>query len=297
MKSLLPPLKPLLTFEAVARHLSFSRAADELHVTQSAVSHQIQSLESYFGKSLLHRKDRPLSVTDEGQKLLLCIEEIMGKLSACTASILGHSGGAVQLGAFMVFALKTLMPKLPDFRRSYPSINLHLEMLSNNQPSETDNDILILSFAQAPTGYDIQLLMQDTFYPVCSPILYETLKKTGDKEELFHNQTLLCLGDAFEWRAWCESTSFNLPDNTQFHRFNDWVLSIQAAIESQGIALGLHSLVKDDIKNGKLKKLPIESKAVPWPYYLCVKKEKRFDPSVQQLKKWLIDLLERKETI
>jgi LysR family transcriptional regulator, glycine cleavage system transcriptional activator len=290
MNRLLPPLTALRTFEAVARHQNFSRAAEELNITQSAVSHQIRVLEDFLGERLINRKDKPMTLTRAGHQLFPCIEEALSSVSACVSQLMGRSEGIVRLGAFMHFALKSLITKLPDFRSRYPNFDLRLEMLTDSSdPNQTKSDVVILVNKQPP-GYDCRLLRQETWFPVCSPAIYDSLAKAKDIKALFQ-YPFLCLENAGEWILWSEAADITFPRTTKFHRFSHLILCVQAAVEGQGIALGVNSLVEEDIRAGRLKKLPFDSEPVAWQHFLCVKKEKRGDPGVQLLARWLMDSL------
>ncbi len=290
MNRLLPPLKSLLAFEAVARLHSFSRAAEELNITQSAVSHQVRHLETFLGKTLLNRKDKPLSLTGAGMQLFPAVEEALSNVSACVSQIMGRADGVVRLGAFTHFALKSLVAKLPDFRCRYPSVDLRLEMLSERPDiNQLKSDAVILVNEQ-PAGYDCRPLRRESWFPVCSPAIYRALMQATSIEALFE-YPLLSIENAGEWKMWCESASVQLPRDVSFHQFSHLILCIQAAVEGQGIALSINSLVEEDIRAQRLKKIPLELEIVPWQHYLCVKKEKRRDPGVQLLSHWLMETL------
>lgn len=287
MSRLLPPLKSLQVFEAVARYQNFSRAAEEMNITQSAVSHQIRQLEYFLGQSLINRKDKPMSLTRAGRLLFPCVEEALSSVSTCVSQLMGRSEGIVRLGAFMHFALKSLLTKLPDFRSRYPNIDLRLEMLTDSPDlHQLKSDVVILVNKQPP-DYDCRLLRQETWFPVCSPEIYAQLVKEKDTKALF-KYPFLCLENVGEWKLWSEAVDIRLPRAIKFHRFSHLILCLQAAVEGQGIALGVNSLVEEDIRAGRLKKLPFNSTPIAWQHFLCVQKQKRSDPSVQLLVRWLL---------
>ena len=128
----LPPLKALPVFEAVARLNSFSLAADELAVSQSAVSHQIKQLETYLGEQLFWRSGRTLSLTDEGRQYLDAVSSALLQIERASEQILGHEESLLRLSVFSSFAVRWLVPRLPDLKRLHPQLDLALEMSSGN---------------------------------------------------------------------------------------------------------------------------------------------------------------------
>jgi DNA-binding transcriptional LysR family regulator len=128
----LPPLKALPVFEAAARLNSFSAAAEELSITQSAVSHQIKQLETYLGERLFWRSGRKVTLTDEGRQYLDAIGSALLQIERASEQLLGHEESRLRLSVFSSFAVRWLAPRLPDLQRLHPQIDLALEMSSEN---------------------------------------------------------------------------------------------------------------------------------------------------------------------
>ena len=164
----LPPLKSLPVFEAVARLNSFSRAADELNVSQSAVSHQIKQLETFLGEPLFQRQGRSLSLTREGQEYLEGISSALFQIDRATGQLLGRQDSSVRLAVFSSFAVRWLVPRLPDLHRQHPEVQLVLEMTGEHPVlSGRVADSFITINTDSP-AFSYDLLYRERLFPVCS---------------------------------------------------------------------------------------------------------------------------------
>ncbi len=177
MPEALPPLNWLRVFEAAGRHLSFTKAAAELHITQSAVSQQIRALEQHLGEPLFHRLPRNIQMTDAGRLYLPMVEETFERLRRSTDAVFQLKGaGHVSLKLNTAFALLWLAPRLPDFARRHPEVRLR--QIYANWQTDYEGSSADLEIRHGPgnwPGYTVELLTRGTLSPVCAPALAESL--------------------------------------------------------------------------------------------------------------------------
>jgi len=173
----LPPLKALPVFEAVARLESFSLAAEELAITQSAVSHQIKQLETYLGERLFWRSGRRVTLTDEGRQYFDAIGSALLQIERASEQLLGRESSRLRLSVFSSFAVRWLVPRLPDLQRLYPQLELSLEM-SSESPVLSDRvaDCFITIHKDSP-AYSYELLYVERLFPVCSQDYWQKIRR------------------------------------------------------------------------------------------------------------------------
>lgn len=173
MSRRLPPLNALKAFEAAARHLSFTRAAEELFVTQAAISHQIKALEEYLGIKLFRRKNRSLLLTEEGQGYFLDIKDIFTSISEATDKLLARSAkGALTVSLQPSFAIQWLVPRLVKFSERHPDIDVRIKAVDMDEGSLTDDvDVAIYYGRGNWPGLRADKLHTEYLIPVCSPLL------------------------------------------------------------------------------------------------------------------------------
>lgn len=169
----LPPLNALHTFEAAARHLSFQRAAEELDITPTAVSHQIKVLEEHLGTSLFRRRPRPLALTEAGQLLYPAVSKSLDEIAIAIAELTQVSESTtLTVSVTMVFATKWLVPRLAEFQQSHPEIDLRLQTSNDVVDLHRQTvDVAIRYGSGNYPGLTVRKLMSDVFIPVCSPNL------------------------------------------------------------------------------------------------------------------------------
>lgn len=172
----LPPLRAVHCFEVVARNLSFSLAAEELNVTQSAVSHQIRLLEDYLGESLFIRQGRKLSLSDSGARYLEDISPAISSIAMASQKVREGDKGSIRLAIYSSLAVKWLIPRLADFKRLYPEIDLTLNMVAGD-PEQTDSVGDCFITVQRPKrNYMAVKLYAETLYPVCSHKIWKEIQ-------------------------------------------------------------------------------------------------------------------------
>ncbi|WP_028775273.1 LysR substrate-binding domain-containing protein [Shewanella waksmanii] len=284
----MPPLRALQVFEVAARQLHFSQAAQELCITQSAVSHQIKLLENHFDTALFHRKGRAFSLTDKGLLLYKEVTRIFNELAEVNQQILGQPNAAVRLAVFSSFAVKWLIPRLTSFRQLHPEIKVRLDMITD-EPSLSDSvaDMFITGQSQQQ-HYFQRLLHKERLIPVCSPGRLQQLP-IQDIDALWQHPLLIVdegpLG--LDWHNWSSANGIVIPSHCQHHLFSHVLLAVEAAIAGQGVALASDFMVESDIDNGKLVALPLPSVNTGFEFNFLCKQRRLQEPAIATFSHWL----------
>ncbi|CAJ0812316.1 transcriptional regulator GcvA [Ralstonia flaminis] len=281
----LPPLGALRAFEAAARHLSFTRAAAELCVTQAAISHQVRQLEDWLGLKLFARRGHALTLTVEGGSYLSELTHLFDGLAEATARLSGRSEDTLRITALPSFASRWLLPRLGGFRAQHPEIELKLTT-STTLWAHTDDsfDIGIRSGLGRWPGLKADLIAREYLSPVCSPALREPLEAPTD----LRHATLLHDEPKGAWRAWFEHAGAAPPRRTSGVVFNDAGMVLQAAVEGQGVALGRLLLAADDLAAGRLVQPFDVSMPNDFSYWLVYPRASAGRPEVAAFRAWLL---------
>jgi LysR family transcriptional regulator, glycine cleavage system transcriptional activator len=294
MSRRLPPLNSLRAFEAVARHLSISRAAEELSVTPAAVSHQIKTLEDHLGVALFRRDKRSLMLSDAGQACLPGIREGFERLGSAIAEIdsLGLAG-ILTVSVAPSFAAKWLLPRLDGFQAKHPDIDVRVS--ASMQLVDFTRDDVDLAIRYGSGRYPelvVERLMTEAVFPVCSPKLMKGKDGLTSLEAL-RSQTLLHDdspdGDVScpTWAMWLKAAGVDEVDASRGPRFNQSSLVLEAAILGRGVALAKAALAAADLAEGRLVR-PFEIAApVDFAYYVVCPKAKLNLPKVALFRDWL----------
>ncbi|UMZ15187.1 transcriptional regulator GcvA [Pseudomonas sp. MPFS] len=277
----LPPLLALRAFEAVARHLSFIKAAHELCVSQSAVSHQVHKLEDYLGQSLFVRRTRAIDLTAAGAAYYQQIRPALEQIALATQELLAPSTRQVlRVGLLASFATLWLAPRLTDFSRRHPEIQLELQPaieLANVAGAEVD---LAIRYGKGPwPKVHATRFLAEQLSPVCSPELKAT---TLAQAPLLMSRS----HQPFEWDDWSARYGVNLAPHPQV-MLHDYNIVVEAAVAGQGIAMGRRQLIQRHLAQGSLVDafdLPaLESQIGYW----LVSAEDRLNPAAQCFAQWL----------
>ncbi|NMV38781.1 transcriptional regulator GcvA [Ralstonia insidiosa] len=281
----LPPLGALRAFEAAARHLSFTRAAAELCVTQAAISHQVRQLEDWLGLKLFARRGHALTLTAEGGSYLSELTHLFDGLAEATARLSGRSQDMLRITALPSFASRWLLPRLGGFRAQHPEIELKLTN-STTLWAHTDDsfDIGIRSGLGRWLGLKADLIAREYLSPVCNPALRDSLAAPAD----LRHATLLHDEPKSAWRAWFEHAGVTPPRRTSGVVFNDAGMVLQAAVEGQGVALGRLLLAADDLAAGRLVQPFDVSMPNDFSYWLVYPRASAGRPEVAAFRAWLL---------
>ena len=257
----LPPLKSLQVFEAAARWLSFSKAADELFVTPAAISQQIKQLETYLGIVLFHRMTRSVRLTQEAKTVLPLVTEGFDRLAEAVERLtLDEESGLLTISSVPTFAAKWLLQRLPDFSNTYSDITVRLDASLDVQDFDRDGiDISIrLGMGDYP-GLYVERVFAEEVSPVCSPALLEGAKPLRTPEDLKNHRLLhvdWSKSTALppDWHMWSKAAGVEGLDVNRGLRFTIESMAIEAAINGDGVALISHSAIAKDFKAGRLVK-------------------------------------------
>ena len=298
----LPPLNSLRAFEAAARHLSFTKAAEELHVTPAAISHQIKALEEQLGVPLFRRLTRALRLTQAGQSALPPMRDGFEKLADAVDLLRAHEeSGAITVSLDPSFAAKWLVPRLDRLRAAHPDLDVRLDATDKLVDFQRDNVDLAIRYGSGNyPGLEAERLFSEEIFPVCSPKLLEGPAPLEQPDDLRHH-TLLHLDWDMEdvtaptWRMWLLAAGIDHIDFTRGPGFSISSLALQAAIEGQGLALANSVLVADDLAAGRLV-VPFDlsvCRPLDFAYHIVVPKRTADLPKVVAFKTWLLDEIAR----
>ncbi len=288
-----PPMAALRALEAAARHLSYTHAAQELFVTQSAISHQIKHIESLWGIKLFERRGRRIVLTEAGHALAPVVRDFIRRISSTLEEITEKDEGpsALRVTLLQSFAFKWLVPRLGHFNHEYPDIDVWIS---------TSDELVIFDSEKADVGIRLgyghwgnlyeEPLLHEYVFPVCSPHFLEQHGNPKNPEDLLDFPLLRrnAVDILQRWRDWFKDAGVlvrKMPKGTQFPQTS---LAIQAAIDDQGIALARSAHVLDDVKAGRLVRLfpQIKSKSNVSYFFVCVSGREN-EPQIAAFRDWL----------
>jgi LysR family glycine cleavage system transcriptional activator len=289
----LPPLNALRAFEAAARHLNFSRAADELSVTPGAVSQQIQNLEDYVGAALFKRTPKGLLLTDAAQTALPALREAFDRLAEA-ASLLTAAvdGRRLTLTAPPSFAAKWLVPRLGAFEQKHPQVDVWLSAaIELVDLAAGEVDVAIRYGAGRYPGLEVKRLFAEAVIPVASPehLAAQPLNSPSDLANhiLLHDGSPDFDDSCPDWSMWLAARGLKNIDGMRGPRFNQSSLVIEAAVNGRGVALAKRTLASADLEAGRLV-APLQiATAVDFAYYLVHPKAKGRLPQVKAFVSWI----------
>jgi LysR family glycine cleavage system transcriptional activator len=268
----LPPLNGLRAFEAAARHLSFTRAAAELNVTQAAISHQIRMLEERLAVKLFVRRNRTVLLSEAGQAYLPALRDAFDMIDQATDRLLRRDeGGRLVISSTASFATKWLVPRLGAFQTLHPEIEVQLSTSFELVDFQRDAVDAAIRFGLGKwPGLFVERLFSQDLFPVCAPSMVKG--KTGLKQpaDLAHATLLHTTTARDDWRLWLTAAGVKGVDPARGPVFDQLFTALQAAIDGVGVALGHTQMVERDIAAGRLVQpfdltLPIEAAY----YFVC----------------------------
>jgi DNA-binding transcriptional LysR family regulator len=274
-RNALPALDLLIGFEAAARHLSFTKAGEELFLTQSAISRQIKELEASLGVALFQRRHRALVLTEAGQQFYAASAQVLTTMRAATERLRAQTGKrSVSLTTTHSFAALWLIPRLAGFTRAHPGVDVRITAETRVQDLERDGlDIAIRHGPASLAGRNAVRLMGEKVFPVCSPQLLE--RRPLDKPSELKNHVLLQYDDPegrhpwLHWKTWLEVEGIADLRPAGTLSFSGYEQIIPAALAGHGVALGRTPLVKDLVSSGELV-APFRSTADPARAYYAI---------------------------
>jgi len=289
MTARLPSLNGLRAFEAAARHLSFTHAAQELNVTQTAISHQIRRLEEELGIKLFIRQSRALALTPQAAEYLPGIRAAFQDLRTATDRLLRKGDDRVlTISTLTSLAVKWLLPRLSSFQEQHPEIDVRITTSTELVDFRTSNVDAAIRYGQGRwPGLDAEWLMAEHLFPVCSPKLLNGERALRRPEDLEHATLLHTSSTIDDWRLWL--TAAGLPAHLSQNRgltFDLAFMTIQAAIDGLGVAMGHTAYVADDVANGRLV-VPFNVSMPSAGYYFVTPQDRPATPKLNLFRDWL----------
>jgi len=288
---LLPSLNGLRAFEAAARHMSFTRAATELNVTQTAISHQIRRLEEQLGLTLFIRRNRALELTREAQDYLPSIRSAFEALHRATARLRrpDHEG-RLTVSTTASLATKWLVSRVAAFQDANPGIEVRISTSTHLVDFQREEVDMAVRYGRGTwPGLRADWLMAEQIFPVCSPALLNDQRPLRTPEDLAHHTLLHTTVSREDWQFWL--TAAGLPASIATRRgltFDQGFMAVQAAVEGLGVAMGRFHLVEADIAAGRLV-APFDM-VLPQDagYYVVTPETAAEAPKIARFRDWLI---------
>jgi LysR family glycine cleavage system transcriptional activator len=289
MSRKIPPLNPLRTFEAAARHRSFTRAAEELLVSQSAVSRQIQVLEDYLGVSLFVREARGTQLTVAGEKYFAEIGPAFQLLASATERLHKTAAGApLKVKVYATFAAKWLMKRLPRFQALHPQISVRISTVVTPVDFSRDQVDAAIQLGRGNwPGGDATLLFADEIAPVCSPALLNGAA-VRNPQDLSRQRLLHSHYRRSDWPDWFASVDVQFAEEGEPMDFPSSLLTYQAAVDGLGIAMGQLPLLEDELSSGVLVRPLPQTLRRDLAYYLVLPRDKSMDARLLAFRDWLL---------
>ena len=292
----LPPFASVRAFEAAARHCSFKQAGHELTLTPSAISHQVKSLEDFFGVLLFYRRRSSLELTEAGERYLKDLTKILDELEVATTNVMSsQEGSSLTINLFPSLASTWLVARMPSLRKEYPEINVR--MITAVEPldfksSEIDFAIRYWKKSEleknTKPGFMADLLFDETIIPVCSKEYIESAGPLTEASDILDKSLIFCDTESEEWQLWCNAVDIVYKEPPQRIVVDSRALAVKAAVDGLGIAMGRTPIHDDYIASGRLiAPLPFEL-VTGYAYYLVYTERKGQMRSVKKFRKWLL---------
>ncbi len=285
----LPQLNALKSFEAAARHESFTRAAEELCVTQGAVSHQVKALEAELGVKLFNRERQRLVITDAGRQYLLVVRDALDRIALGTERLLQRqNSGVLTVSTSPDFAAKWLVHRLGRFADAYPDIDLRVSAsLHHVDFAREDVDLAVRHGDGGWPGLDVARLCSEQLFAVCSPKLLSGRQQITRPKDVL-KFPLLHLDDRKDWTTWLETAGVDGTSVLHGPVLNRASMIIDAAVDGQGVALARTALAAWDLINGRLIRPFSTALPLSRSYWIVCPKAASTLPKIKTFREWLL---------
>jgi LysR family glycine cleavage system transcriptional activator len=287
----LPPLSSLRVFEAAARHKSFRKAADELNLTASAVSHGIQTLENWLGVELFNREARGLRLTSAGETYAPFVNQALSVLAKATDQLPGRKAtGTLSLSSAPTFATKILLPRLERFAAQCPDIRVTIDTSHRLVDLTLDDfDVAIRFSSTEKPASNWTLLAVETLLPVCSPALKKQFGILSDANLLSRAPLIHLTATSADWSHWFRASGMEVPSSIDGGLRVDTIqMAFDAAKRGLGVVLGRSPLVDDELESGRLVPLAGRPIASGNGYWLVTSPTDFQKPEVKLFRNWLL---------
>lgn len=286
MRYVLPPMHTLRSFEAVSRLRGFALAADELHLTASAVSHQIRAIESFYGMKLFQRNRLDVSLTPAGEQLLGVVQELLQQLSSVGESLRSKDTHRLSVTAPPSLVSRWLMPRLSAFLGQHPDIDFRLHATTQVLDLDVEQADFAIRYGHGNwPDTRCERLLEERLFPVASP---RYLSRTRKRDRMTLQGLRLLRDDFQSWEQWSEQTGESLDGARAGAVFSDSALLLQAAEQAQGVALGRSVLVADALATGTLVRVGTKEATSPGAYYLMARSRRSDSVPAAAFRQWLM---------
>jgi len=284
----LPPLDTFRFFEAAARHLNFTHAAEEMHVTHGAVSQRIKRLEEHLGMSLFRRSGRRMLLTDEGRRLLERVRTAMSEIAEGVEAIRSDNRDRILTVSMLPgFAAYWLLPRLAQFIERHPDIEVNIRAtLSLTDFARDEVDMAVRFGPGAWPGLISIKLYDEELVPVCSPAFRRRRLPRAPSDLL---KMPLLHDERQPWSIWFKAVGLDYRDARQRPRYGDQTLLLAAAIAGLGVALARASLVQADLESGRLVRLFSQSVRTNYSYFVVYPPGSETLGKIQAFQEWLLE--------
>jgi LysR family glycine cleavage system transcriptional activator len=289
--SRLPPLTSLKAFEAAARHLSFTRAAEELHVTQAAVSHQVKSLEDFLGQPLFLRMTRALELTPAGESYAPVLKEAFESIERATRRLMEDQDrqGVLNVSVSPTVLFFWLIPRLSAWQEAHPEIELRLVSTPKLADFVRDGvDVAIRHGRGVWPGLATHRLFQSKSVPVASPKLINGPVSLKTPEDLAKHTLLHDLNEPDNWRIWLTAAGVKEIDPDRGMRLGSGADAVRAAIEGAGVALARRAVIRRDIEDGRLVIPFVAPTSKEFAFYVVYPEGSAKRPKVKAFTDWAL---------
>lgn len=286
----IPPLKSLLALEAAARHASFTRAAEELNVSQSAVSHAVTTAEEFLGTRLIDRTSRPIRLTADGQTYVSTVTNCLVLLAAEAEALRrGKSGDVLTVSCNLAYGNYWLLPRLKEFHATHPRLQVNMVTTYQGLASLDDGIDVAIRFGRGEwPNCTSRLLFRESLVPVASPDYVERNSKVREPSDLLGHELLHALSadkSWFDWQQWFAHFDVAAPRRLPGPTFDNHLLMMQAALTGRGIALGWIGTSADFLRDGQLVK--VLDVSIPLEDGLHVVTRQQHDERVELFLNWV----------
>lgn len=283
----LPNFSALRAFEAAARHENFSRAAEELHLTHGAVSHQVRALEEELGRPLFVRKGRRVALTSDARQFAQFLGRAFADIGAAADALRPASGNVrLTISSIPSFAARWLAPRLGRFIERYPDVEVVLQSSAQLQDLAREGIDVGIRFGRgAYPSLLVERLMGDVYYPVVSP-RYRRGDHPATPQEL---RSHIMLRSVEPWLPWLQAAGLDLPEPAGGLMFEDLSMLIRSAADGNGVALARHVVAMPEIASGQLVRLFDIATPSPDAYYFVAPATAMAKPQVRAFREWLFD--------
>ena len=287
-------LNALRAFEAVVRHLSFAKAAEELSVTPGAISQQIKLLEDFYGVLLFRREGRRIALTGDAEKIVPQLTAGFDMLArVVTALQVQKSAGIVRVTTPPTFAVKWLAQRLGEFALTHPGIQVSVEATGRLVDLRRDEADVGIRYGTGPwRGVNAELMFDETLTPVCSPSYLaehpvDSIDSLGTAR-LIHDRTMDSTGLAYpDWNRWFEDRGKTAPHDGALH-FSSSLAAIQAAVDGHGVILGRSALIDPELNEGRLMAAGPTTNS-GFSYYFVAPDDGSLSAAASAFRSWLFD--------